>query len=279
MAAAYPHIPYGQADFRRIRLNRWLWVDKTRFVRQLESFHHAVFIRPRRFGKTCWVSLLENYYSRVWAGDFEAVFEDTDLGRAPTSERSRYVVLRFNFSAFNDALPTLERNFEEYCALEVRDALERNPDLFPEPAVRRILAPPGISGKLAELFHHAGVHGIALYMLIDEYDNFANTILAHHGEEAYHSFTHGKRVLPQLLRHGEGGDGDERRGARAAVHHRSVPHHPGRRDERVQHRPQPQPRCEVQRDAGVHRGGGAGGCWRRTATAARSTRTWTRRSR
>ena len=48
---AYPHIPYGQADFRRIRLNRWLYVDKTRFLRRLEREHYAFLIRPRRFGK------------------------------------------------------------------------------------------------------------------------------------------------------------------------------------------------------------------------------------
>ena len=87
------------------------------------------------------------YRFAAWAGDFEAVFAGTDLGREPTDERHRYVVLRFNFSAFNNALPTLERRFEEYCALEVRGALERNPDLFPEPVYRRILAPPDIGGK------------------------------------------------------------------------------------------------------------------------------------
>ena len=191
MDSAYPHIPYGQADFRRIRLNRWLYVDKTRFVRQLEDVHHAVLIRPRRFGKSCWVSLLENYYGHRWAEDFDAVFAGTDLGREPTPDRSRYVILRFNFSAFNNALATLEQYFEEYCTLEIRSALERNPDRFPERTMRRILAPPSASGKLGELFHYAGDAGVPVYVLIDEYDNFANTILAYHGEEAYRSFTHG----------------------------------------------------------------------------------------
>ena len=69
---ADPHIPYGQADFRRIRLRRWLYVDKTRFLRRLEQEHYAFLIRPRRFGKSLWVSLLENYYDRFWADDFDA---------------------------------------------------------------------------------------------------------------------------------------------------------------------------------------------------------------
>ena len=188
---AYPHIPYGQADFRRIRLRRWLYVDKTRFMRRLEQEHYAFLIRPRRFGKSLWVSLLENYYDRFWADDFGATFAGTDIGRNPTGEQSRYVTLRFNFSMVNDKLETLEREFETYCMIELRGRLRRHPDLFPEAAVRDILAPPSIAGKLSELFQYAGDHDIPLYVLIDEYDNFANTVLAYHGAEAYHSFTHG----------------------------------------------------------------------------------------
>ena len=187
----YPHIPYGQADFRRIGLNRWLYVDKTRFLRRLEQEHYAFLIRPRRFGKSLWVSLLENYYDRFWAGDFDVTFAGTDIGRDPTGEQSRCVTLRFDFSTVNDKLETLEREFEACCLIELRGTLERHPDLFPEAARQRILAPPSIATKLSELFRYAGDHDIPLYVLIDEYDNFANTVLAHHGAEAYESFTRG----------------------------------------------------------------------------------------
>ncbi len=188
---AYPRIPYGQADFRRIRLRKWLYVDKTRFLRRLEREDYVFLIRPRRFGKSLWVSLLENYYDRWWGHEFDATFADTDIGRNPTDDRHRYVVLRFNFSMVDDALETLEERFEGHCHTELRGALRRHPDLFPEAALREILAPPSITGKLGELFRYAGDHDIPLYVLIDEYDNFANTVLAHHGAEAYHSFTHG----------------------------------------------------------------------------------------
>ena len=191
MPAAYPRIPYGEADFRRIRLNHWLYVDKTRFLRRLENERYAFLIRPRRFGKSCWISLLENYYDRHWGSEFEAVFGGTDIGRQPTEERHRYVVLRFNFSVFKNALETLEQSFEEYCRLEIRYALERQRDLFREETRRRILSPPTVSGVLNELFLYAGDHDIPLYVLIDEYDNFANTVLAYHGAAAYQSFTHG----------------------------------------------------------------------------------------
>ncbi len=188
---AYPRIPYGEADFMRIQRNGWLYVDKTRFLRRLEQERYAFLIRPRRFGKSLWVTLLECYYDRFWADRFDATFARTDIGRDPTEERGRYVTLRFNFSMVKDSLETLEREFETYCFIELRGTLRRHPDLFPEAALRDILAPPSIATKLATLFRYAGDHGIPLYVLIDEYDNFANTVLAYHGPEAYHSFTHG----------------------------------------------------------------------------------------
>ena len=98
-----PPIPYGDADFKRIRLTGSLYVDKTRFLRRLEQVRFAVLIRPRRFGKSCWISLLEHYYDRARADAFEKLFRGTDVGRQPTEERHRYVVLRFDFSAFNSS--------------------------------------------------------------------------------------------------------------------------------------------------------------------------------
>ena len=189
--ASYPRIPYGWANFRAIRLENRLYVDKTRFVHALEEERYVFLIRPRRFGKTCWVSLLENYYDRRGADEFEAVFGGTDLGRQPTENRHRYVVLRFNFSAFDDTLETLRERFEEYCQMVIRHTLERNADLFPEAARQRIRSSDSVNSQLNELFLYAGDQGIPLYVLIDEYDNFANTVLAYHGEQAYQAFTHG----------------------------------------------------------------------------------------
>ena len=190
-AAPFPAIPYGYAYFKGIRREGCLYIDKTRFLRALEQERFAFFIRPRRFGKSCWLSLLESYYDRTEAADFDAVFAGTAIGADPTPNRSRYVVLRFDFSAFNDAPATLEREFEEYCTMQLAGALENNPELFPNAVLERILAPSSVNGRLNALFVHTGKRGIPLYVLIDEYDNFANTILAHQGPDAYHSFTHG----------------------------------------------------------------------------------------
>ena len=184
-----PKIPYGRADFRGIRLDGSLYVDKTRFVRHLENHSYVLFIRPRRFGKTCWLSTLECYYDRRAEDDFEAVFGGTEIGAKPTANRSRYVVLRLNFSAFGAQLDKLEDEFNLYCFRHLRATLERHPDLFSEDAKRNILAPPSVAGRLDALFLHVAEHGIPLYMLIDEYDNFASNVLARHGEAAYYSFT------------------------------------------------------------------------------------------
>ena len=150
---AYPRIPYGEADFRRIRRNRWLYVDKTRFLRRLEEERYAFLIRPRRFGKSLWISLLENYYDRFWADDFDATFAGTDIG-----------------DLLHDRVPG-------------QAAAPSRP--VPRSGGADILAPPSIATKLTELFRYAGDHDIPLYVLIDEYDNFANTVLAYHGAEAF----------------------------------------------------------------------------------------------
>ena len=97
-ASTHPLIPYGWADFRAIRLEGRLYVDKTHFLHALEDERFVFLIRPRRFGKSCWLSLLENYYDRKWASEFEQVFGGTHVGREPTENRHSFVTLRFDFS-------------------------------------------------------------------------------------------------------------------------------------------------------------------------------------
>ena len=191
MAAAYPPIPYGRSAFPSIRRDGCLYVDKTRFLRELEKERYVFFIRPRRFGKSLWLAMLECYYDRTQKDAFDALFADTAIGREPTVNRSRYLVVYFDFSAFSHKPETLEQRFEEYCFRQLRDALRRNPDLFDDEATRDILGHPSIGGKLDELFLRNRERGVPVYVMVDEYDNFANTILAHEGDEAYQSLTHG----------------------------------------------------------------------------------------
>ena len=194
MAATAPKhlpIPYGMADFSAIRREGFLYVDKTRFIREMETDRHVFLLRPRRFGKSCWVSILEHYYDRTRQDLFETLFAGTDIGREPTANRGRYAVLRLNFSAFGNELATLQENFEAYCDTQLRGTLRMNADLFPDQVAHNILARPTMGGRLNDLFFHAREQGVRLCVLIDEYDNFANTILAGEGHAAYHAMTHG----------------------------------------------------------------------------------------
>ena len=117
----------------------------------------------------CWASLLECYYDRTRAERFEPIFTGTDIGAEPTPLRNRSVILRFDFSGFGQRPATLEQRFDEYCTRQLQSTLRRNPDLFPDAAVRDILAPHGIHGKLDALFVHASETAIAyFYVLISE---------------------------------------------------------------------------------------------------------------
>ena len=185
-----PRIPYGRADFRGIRLDGSLYVDKTAFLRPLEEHNYVLFIRPRRFGKTCWLTLLECYYGRHGRDEFEAVFGGTDIGASPTEERGRYLVLRFNLSGMDTTPERLEERFEECCDIDLYRSLSLNEDIFDAGTVRDILSLSSINAKLRKVFVLASQRGVPVYMLIDEYDNLANAVLARHGEDAYHALTH-----------------------------------------------------------------------------------------
>ena len=203
-----PPIPYGMASFARIRREGWLYVDKTRYIRTLEQHPYAFLIRPRRFGKSLWLAVLECYYDRNTADQFDALFGGTDIAAEPTLERNNHVILRFDFSALDQTLATLQERFERYCGQRIRVAMERNMDLFPAPVRERILGLPDANAKLEALFAFASESDIRVYVLIDEYDNFANNVLAHHGEAAYEDFTHGEgfyRSFFAALKAGTGG--------------------------------------------------------------------------
>ena len=214
LSTPYPQIPYGWADFEAMRREHTLYVDKTRFLHELEEVRYAFFFRPRGFGKSCWVSLLQNYYDRSAADRFESLFAGTDIARRPTPDRHRYVVLHFDFSALGDAEQTSQERFEQHSSRLLRLALERNRDLFPGAAMQRILAPPSIDMMMNELFLHMRTHYVPLYVLVDGYDYLANIILANRGTDAYRwPVTHAGsfyRSFFAILKAGAGDGGIER---------------------------------------------------------------------
>ena len=105
-------IPYAVADFVEMRERNFYYVDKTDFIPGLEDYKAPVFLRPRRFGKSLLVSTLACYYDRTKADRFEELFGGTWIGEHPTEEHSRYMIVRYDFSAMAmaDDMEGLERN-------------------------------------------------------------------------------------------------------------------------------------------------------------------------
>ena len=98
-------LPYGLSDFPRIRCEDYYYVDKTRFIEMLERQPPYLFlIRPRRFGKSLFLAMLEAYYSIDYAGRFEELFGELYIGQHPTKRHNSYMVLRFNFSEVSSKL-------------------------------------------------------------------------------------------------------------------------------------------------------------------------------
>ena len=106
-------IPYGIADFKRIRNEGWYYVDKTKYLAKLEERDSFVFfVRPRRFGKSLFLDMLRLYYDRNERANFEKLFGGLWLGEHPTENRNRYLMLALDFSKAEDGI----RKLRQYAA-------------------------------------------------------------------------------------------------------------------------------------------------------------------
>ena len=105
MTEKIKQIPYGMADFYRIKQAGMYYVDKTPYLELLEAGPRYLFLlRPRRFGKSLWLSVLENYYDIGFRDRFDATFRGAYVAEHPTPERSSYLVLMLNFATVNPDL-------------------------------------------------------------------------------------------------------------------------------------------------------------------------------
>ena len=112
-------ILYGVADYAEIRrANAW-FLDRTAKIRDLEATRYAMFLRPRRFGKSLLVTMLHAYYDVNFADRFEEFFGGTDIGSNPTEEHGKYLVMKFDFSAVSKDASKVQDSFDEYAALRV----------------------------------------------------------------------------------------------------------------------------------------------------------------
>ncbi|MEZ4867202.1 MAG: AAA family ATPase [Caldilineaceae bacterium] len=189
---ASKRIPYGNADYRRLRLDNSYYVDKTSYIPLLEAAPYYLFcIRPRRFGKTLWLTTLDMYYDVNERENFDKLFGDTYIGHQPTAERNSYLTITFNFAVVNPALDQVQTSFETYGSQVIQNFLHRYDQFFEESETKKILQQPNTENQLSQIFFFAAAKGLKIYLFIDEYDNFTNTILTTAGQAAYHQITHG----------------------------------------------------------------------------------------
>lgn len=202
-------IPYGVADYGRLRRENAYYVDKTHYIPKIEAAPFYLFcIRPRRFGKSLWLSVLQHYYDVNQVDNFDFLFGETAIGRQPTADHNSYLILFFNFALVNPAIDKVEASFESNGTNEIDSFLRRYQRFFSDAEIDYIHAGANVADKLQRIFYHAVEHQLKIYLLIDEYDNFANTILTTYGQEAYHDLTHGAgffRYFFNLLKGATGG--------------------------------------------------------------------------
>ena len=192
-------ILYGVADYAQIRKKNAWFVDRTAKIRDLEQTAYAVFLRPRRFGKSMLVTMLRAYYDVEYADRFEEFFSGTDIGANPTEERGKYLVVKFDFSAVSKDISKVQDSFDEYAGLCCDTFARTYAKLLPDGLPERIFAADNVCMKLNEIFlgMRNGKH--KLYVMIDEYDNFTNTILAESGLNAYNELCHGDGFVKQFF--------------------------------------------------------------------------------
>ena len=242
-------IPYGVSDFRTIRNEGLYYIDKTRYLAKMEERDRFIFfVRPRRFGKSLFLSMMESYYDLNAKKDFKKLFGGLWLGDHPTGNSNRFMVLKLDFSKVGGTGESLERAFEEHLGKRLDDMVSRYPACFDAEFRATFMGQPA-SGKLADVVNKSRRAGIPLYLIIDEYDNFTNQMIRVTGVDDYREITHGAGFYRNWFK--------KFKGEFDRIFMTGVsPVDDGRPDERIQHRREPDARLGLQRRARALRGGG-----------------------
>ena len=183
-------LPYGVADFVTVIEQNLYYVDKTMFIPELEKQpRNLFFIRPRRFGKSIFLSMLYSYYDCTQSHKFQSLFGNLWIGQHPTPLQGKYQVLFLDFSQITGNIDKLETKFNSYLSINL-DAFVRQYSDYYQAEMEEILAQEDFEEKMELIFKAAKAHLYHLYLIIDEYDNFTNVILNERGEKIYHAITH-----------------------------------------------------------------------------------------
>ena len=194
-------IPYGVSDFDIVRRDNLYYVDKTMYLPKLESqARNLFFIRPRRFGKSVFISMLHAYYDIRNKDKFQELFGDLWIGQHPTPLQGKFQVLYLDFSQVGGDIEKLEERFNFFLGVEL-DGFARNyHEYYPEETIKKLRETEDAVGKLAIIINEAKYHKYSLYLIIDEYDNFTNTVLNEQGEKVYWAITHAEGFYRDIFK-------------------------------------------------------------------------------
>jgi hypothetical protein len=196
----FKQLPYGNANFESIRTGNYIYVDKTRFIEMLEGEcnKYQFFIRPRKFGKSLFLSMLSHYYDMCRADNFNKLFSGLYIGAHPTPRKNSYAVMEFNFSGIDTFTPEhFKKSFELTVQRSVSSFFEQYQSVFPfamELKAEITRNNEGI-GSLRAAYSAAKAANVKLFIIIDEYDHFANDLIATGGIDFYKSMVQANGVV------------------------------------------------------------------------------------
>ncbi len=190
-------IPYGMMNFAVIRRDDCYYVDKTRFIPMIEEADKFFFfIRPRRFGKSLTINMLQHYYDILAKDKFEALFGDLYIGKYPTRDRNSYLVLYLNFSGIVGELHNYRKGLDAHCQTMFDYFCDIYADYLPKGIKEELDKKEGAVEQFEYLFTECNKTNQRIYLFIDEYDHFTNAILS--DIESLHRYTdetHGEGYL------------------------------------------------------------------------------------
>jgi len=194
-------LPLGVSDYRDLQRDSMYYVDKTNYISVMEQTAKFLFFtRPRRFGKSLFVSMLREYYDIHAQDRYEKNFKGTEIYKNPTPERGKYQIMFFDFSIIDGKFEELEQMFNEYCCSVIEDFAMEYAEYYNERTIQRMQNSNSAVQKLNTLAMEAKRKGNKLYIIVDEYDNFTNSILATKGKTEFEDITHGTGFYRSMIK-------------------------------------------------------------------------------
>jgi len=167
-------VPYALQDFKNLREQGYLYVDKTKYIEIMENMSgYILFLRPRRFGKTLFASVLEYYYDIFYKEDFDNLFGELYIGKNKTESANSYHVLKISFTGIHTEKSRIEKSFANCVRTYLMEFVN-----FHKLDIKVNEDSDESSTILREFFKdYKNASDKKIYLIIDEYDLFANDVL------------------------------------------------------------------------------------------------------